>query len=353
MFCGKCGNQLPDDAKFCGKCGNKIEDKKKPVEDHKNEPIINETVDLPTYNRDDVRTEIKRTEYIPDTNPRVQSAEIKRKETNVTKKKSILLPIIIGCVALILVALGILAFIFREDLFGDGNEASKEKSEDTSENYFVSAENESLLTYESDEISVEESEQEGFVYGDSGILNGKWSLSTVNGEYELLLKLDGSAKLTVKNKGGSLVFFENEIEFLEKLNDVKDVLNIEEGEKISVLTDFRKNQIVIRYNNRFIILFHEKSQKIMPDDALSGYWRKGTDSFAINEEFITFKGDKNRYIALSETNFYIYDRLEESEFVFNTDVNFSGMLTECIIDENGYLDLFYAGVSYSNLRHVE
>jgi hypothetical protein len=353
MFCGKCGNQLPDDAKFCGKCGNKIEDKKKPVEDHKNEPIINETVDLPTYNRDDVRTEIKRTEYIPDTNPRVQSAEIKRKETNVTKKKSILLPIIIGCVALILVALGILAFIFREDLFGDGNEASKEKSEDTSENYFVSAENESLLTYESDEISVEESEQEGFVYGDSGILNGKWSLSTVNGEYELLLKLDGSAKLTVKNKGGSLVFFENEIEFFEKLNDVKDVLNIEEGEKISVFTDFRKNQIVIRYNNRFIILFHEKGQKIMPDDALSGYWRKGTDSFAINEEFITFKGHKNRYIALSETNFYIYDRLEESEFVFNTDVNFSGMLTECIIDENGYLDLFYAGVSYSNLRHVE
>lgn len=21
MFCGKCGNELPDDAKFCGKCG--------------------------------------------------------------------------------------------------------------------------------------------------------------------------------------------------------------------------------------------------------------------------------------------------------------------------------------------
>ena len=28
MFCGKCGNQLPDNALFCGKCGNKIENPK-------------------------------------------------------------------------------------------------------------------------------------------------------------------------------------------------------------------------------------------------------------------------------------------------------------------------------------
>ncbi len=28
MFCGKCGNQLPDHALFCGKCGNKIENPK-------------------------------------------------------------------------------------------------------------------------------------------------------------------------------------------------------------------------------------------------------------------------------------------------------------------------------------
>lgn len=25
MFCRKCGEQLPDDAKFCGKCGTKVE----------------------------------------------------------------------------------------------------------------------------------------------------------------------------------------------------------------------------------------------------------------------------------------------------------------------------------------
>jgi hypothetical protein len=91
----------------------------------------------------------------------------------------------------------------------------------------------------------------------------------------------------------------------------------------------------------------------MPDEALSGYWRKGTDSFSIDEEYITLKGDKKRYLAFSEKNFYVYKALEESEFVFNSDISFEGSYVECVIDENGYLDLIYGGESLSNLRHVE
>lgn len=349
MFCGKCGNELPDDAKFCGKCGYKLETKKEVVENTVNEPIINEKAELPTYNVEEESNRFKQTVYVP---KKKEQEAYKNEKAEVRKKKSIALPLIIVCVALVIIVLGVLAFVFKDDLFG--NDSSEEESV-TSENIESSSGNgsEEDISYETEETSAEESEPDGIVYGDSGISNGQWTLSTSNGNYELLLKLDGSARLKVTNKGGSIVNFESKVKFADKLNNVKDVLDLDEGEELGIFSDIRKNQIVIRYNNKFIILFHESSQKIMPDEALSGYWRKGTDSFAIDEEYITFKGEKNRYLAFSEKNFYVYDSLDESEFVFNTDISFNGFMTECIIDESGYLDLFYDGKNYSNLRHVE
>ena len=348
MFCGKCGNELPDDAKFCGKCGYKIETKNESVENQINTPIYNETEDLPTFNGGEDKKSFDQTVYIP----KERKQEAFKPEERVRKKKSFVLPLIISFVTLAIVALGVLVFVFKDDIFGNDN---SEESDTTSESADISIGNESKtdITVSIEEVSAEESEPEGIVYGDSGISNGQWTLSTDNGNYELLLKLDGSAILKVTNKGGSVVNFESRVKFADKLNNVKDILNLDEGEELSVFTDFRKNQIVIKYNDKFIILFHKNSQKIMPDEALSGYWRKGTDSFAIDEEYITLKGDKKRYLAFSEKNFYVYKALEESEFVFNSDISFEGLYAECVIDENGYLDLIYGGESYSNLRHVE
>ena len=349
MFCGKCGNELPDDAKFCGKCGNRIEEKNEALKEPENLPNYNETADMPIYNGEDGGSQLQQTVYIP---KETKQETFKKEEVKVKKKKSIALPLIICIVALLIVALGILAFVFKDDIFG---EESSEEDSRTNEGAGVSfvIESDAESDYGIDETSVEESEPDGIVFGDSGISNGQWTLSTDNGSYELLLKLDGRAKLVVTNKGGSVVNFESKVRFVSDLSNAKDVLDIGEGEELGIFTDYRKNQIAIKYNNKYIILFHSSSQKIMPNEALSGFWRKGTDSFAIDEEYITFKGDKNRYLALDEKNFYVYDRMDESEFVFNGDIGSHGTLTECIIDENGYLDLFYAGVNYSNLRHVE
>ncbi len=348
MFCGKCGNELPNDAKFCGKCGYKIETKNESVENQINTPIYNETNDLPTFNGNEDKKSFDQTVYIP----KERKQEAFKPEERVRKKKSFVLPLIISFVALAIVALGVLVFVFKDDIFGNDN---SEEADTTSENADISIGNESEteISESIEETSAEESEPDGIVYGDSGISNGQWTLSTDNGNYELLLKLDGSASLKVTNKGGSVVNFESRVKFADKLNNVKDILDLDEGEELSVFTDFRKNQIVIKYNDKFIILFHKNSQKIMPDEVLSGYWRKGTDSFSIDEEYITLKGDKKRYLAFSEKNFYVYKALEESEFVFNSDISFEGLYAECVIDENGYLDLIYGGESYSNLRHVE
>ena len=87
MFCGKCGNELPDRAKFCGKCGSS-----------QNVTEITETV-----------SEVNGSS-VQDRKPVYRNREEYQSEFEATRKKK-KLPLIIGIVAVVIVVVIIIAVV--------------------------------------------------------------------------------------------------------------------------------------------------------------------------------------------------------------------------------------------------
>lgn len=387
MFCGKCGNRVPDGAKFCNVCGNKIineQEEKAPLN-------VNE---LPVYREDDERTVFEPSVHNIEDNDRtvlmpqaekfeeedktvfgapnypvfeeINKPDIgvaaeypvrddvkndvrndvkndvrkeKPKKDTVKKKKSKKNSIIIICALIVVVSI-VMCTLALTGVLPTKDESSDEVSTEES----IISES---VSEEVSEVSVEESEPEGFVYGNSGIYNGIWSRTAENTEYTLDLKLDGSAIFTVKN-GASVFTIENTVVFTSSIASINDTLNIGSNQKIFVFTDYRRNNIVVKYNEKYIILSHKNSQSVMADERLGGYWRKGAITFSIDNEFIKFEGETNRYLAINEERYLMYSSLPESPYVFDI-----GSYVDCVINDKGNLDLIYRDIAYNDMKHVE
>lgn len=386
MYCGNCGNRLPDGTKFCNKCGNRLgianenrtvkneykyndpEETRLLVQDDEEKTVImpQESMNNPYVRygtNGNGRTgpqQVKRENNIPHNIPPAQNLQyrnpqMQQQHTNRNgpekpkqydpkvkskKKKSILLPVIIIIAVLLLIA-AVLAVMFWDDLFGNEKTdvSSIESSAEISNNI-------------SEEVS-EESKEAVKYYGESGILLGMWSLETENCSYKLDLKEDGSADILITRSSGSTTTLNSEFEFVDSLSAIKDINELEYGEKLGIVADARKDRLVIKLNDNFVVLMHKEGVLHSINDDLSGYWRKGTFTITFGDETIKYGGISKKYIALNEKEYYIYDASGESEYIFDGGIGISGAYVSVYFTEDGDLTVNIAGKEYSSMKHVE